>query len=252
VARLSGHVALITGASHGIGSGVARRFAAEGAAVAVHGRDGDAVAALVDELTADGVRAVGVLGDLLEADRAAAVVAEAESALGPLSILVANAGGNRVPPGPIERCTVEQWREVVDDNLTLTFQTVAAVLPGMRQRRRGVILTISSAAARRPTAGTPVPYAAAKAGIEVLTRLVALQAGPDGVRAACIAPETILTERTSRWIPVETQHRLAGEHPTGRLGTPEDIASTAVYLASDEAGWVTGITLDVAGGAVLS
>ena len=220
--------------------------------MAVHGRDTTAVGALVDELTAAGSRAVGVVGDLTDPAQPARIVAEAEAALGPITVLVANAGGNPVPPGPLEQCTPEQWRAVLDANLTVTFQTIAAVLPGMRQRRRGTIVTLSSAASRRPTIFTPVPYAAAKAGIEVLTRLVALQAGPDGVRANCIAPDTILTERTSRRIPAETQQRLAGQHPVQRLGTPDDVAHAALYLASDAAGWVSGVTLDVAGGAVLT
>jgi 3-oxoacyl-[acyl-carrier protein] reductase len=249
---LTRHVALITGASHGIGSGIARLFAEEGAAVAVHGRDELAVASLVAEILDAGGRAVGVRGDLTDPAEAARVVAEAENALGPLSILVANAGGNPVPPGPVEDITPEQWHAGVDANLTMTFLTIKAVLPGMKERGRGSIVTVSSAASRRPTVYTPVPYAAAKAGIEVLTRLVALQAGPDGVRANCVAPETILTERTAEQIPAATQEQLRQSHPIRRLGTPDDVARAALYLAGDGAGWITGVTLDVAGGSVLA
>jgi len=110
---------------------------------------------------------------------------------------------------------------------------------------------MSSAAARRPDARSPVPYAAAKAGIQILTQDLAAQAGPSGVRVNCLAPETILTERNQRQIPEAVQEQLAGMHPLRRLGTPEDVARAAVYLASDEAAWITGVILDVAGGAVM-
>jgi 3-oxoacyl-[acyl-carrier protein] reductase len=98
---------------------------------------------------------------------------------------------------------------------------------------------------------TPVPYAAAKAGIQVLTQLVATQAGPHGVRANCIAPETILTERNAAQIPTDVQERMATEHPLRRLGRPRDVAEAALFLASDASAWVTGVVMDVAGGAVL-
>jgi 3-oxoacyl-[acyl-carrier protein] reductase len=110
---------------------------------------------------------------------------------------------------------------------------------------------VSSAAARRPDARSPVPYAAAKAGIQILTQDLAAQAGPFGVRVNCLAPETILTERNQQQIPETLQEELAGMHPLRRLGTPEDVARAALYLASDEAAWVTGVVLDVAGGAVM-
>jgi len=96
-----------------------------------------------------------------------------------------------------------------------------------------------------------VPYAVAKAGIQILTQDLAAQAGPYGVRVNCVAPETILTERNQQQIPEAVQEQLAGLHPLRRLGTPEDVARAALYLASDEAAWITGVVLDVAGGAVM-
>jgi 3-oxoacyl-[acyl-carrier protein] reductase len=121
----------------------------------------------------------------------------------------------------------------------------------MKQRRSGNIITISSAAARRPYPQSPIPYAAAKAGIQVLTRVLAAQAGPDGIRVNCIAPETILTERNDARIPEPQKRALLDMHPIKRLGMPEDVANAALYLASDESGWITGVVLDVAGGSVM-
>jgi 3-oxoacyl-[acyl-carrier protein] reductase len=121
----------------------------------------------------------------------------------------------------------------------------------MRQRRYGNVITMSSAAARRPTPQSPVAYAAAKAGIEVLSKELAVQAGPDGVRVNCLAPETILTERNHQQIPEAMQDQLRLVHPLQRLGTPDDVAHAALFLASDHSSWVSGITLDIAGGSVL-
>ena len=166
--------------------------------------------------------------------------------------MVANAGGNHSPPGPLEEVGEAGWRACLEHNLTATFFTLKSVLPGMKQRRHGNIITISSAAARRPHVRSPIPYAAAKAGIELLTQDVALQAGPFGIRVNCIAPETILTETNAKRIPPELQDELARNRPIARLGTPEDIADAATFFASDASAWITGVILDVAGGAVLS
>jgi 3-oxoacyl-[acyl-carrier protein] reductase len=121
----------------------------------------------------------------------------------------------------------------------------------MKERGSGNILTISSAAARRPHPGSPIPYAAAKAGIEIFTQDVAAQAGPFGIRVNCIAPETILTERNKARIPAAQQEALRDLHPIRRLGTPEDVAHAALFLASEQATWIAGVVLDVAGGAVM-
>ena len=137
-----------------------------------------------------------------------------EQGLGPIDILVANAGGSTVRPGPLEDISEADWRASVDANLTTTFLTIKAFLPGMRQRHHGAIITMSSAAARRPTPQSPLAYAAAKAGIEVLTKELAAQAGPDGIRVNCLAPETILTERNQQQIP-EADPRTAAPQPSG-------------------------------------
>lgn len=248
---LTGRVALVTGSSRGIGAAIASAFAAEGAAVAVHGRDESAAAEVRDRIRAAGGRAELVLGDVTSPQDLDRIRKEVESSLGPVDVLVTNAGGNPTRPGPLEQMSVDEWKAAVDANLTATFVTIASILPGMKERGSGSIVTMSSAAARRPTAQSPVAYAAAKAGIEVLTKWLAAEAGPSGVRVNCIAPETIMTERNARMIPAEMQESLVKTHPIRRLGTPLDVAAAAVYLAGDQAGWVSGIVLDVAGGSVL-
>ncbi len=121
----------------------------------------------------------------------------------------------------------------------------------MKERGYGSIVTLSSAAARRPTPQSPFAYAAAKAGVELLTKGLAAQAGPYGIRVNCVAPETIMTERNERQIPAEIQRALVESHPVRRLGTVEDVAQAALFLATDSASWISGVVLDVAGGSVL-
>jgi 3-oxoacyl-[acyl-carrier protein] reductase len=249
--ELGDRVALVTGSTRGIGAAIARLFAARGASVIIHGRDVDAAATVAAGIEASGGRAVVAIADLTDYDQIEALRTSAEQRLGPVDILVVNAGGSTVAPAPLEDITEAQWRDSVDANLTSAFLTIKAFLPGMKQRRGGTIITMSSAAARRPTTRSPMAYAAAKAGIEMLSKELAAQAGPFGVRVNCLAPETILTERNARQIPEAIQTQLRDSHPIQRLGTPEDVAEAAAFLASDRATWISGVTLDIAGGAVL-
>jgi 3-oxoacyl-[acyl-carrier protein] reductase len=244
-------VALVTGSSRGIGAAIARLLASHGARVAIHGRDEEAVRAVTAQITASGGHALAVTADVTNFEQIKTMEQVIDQELGPIDILVANAGGSTVRPGPIEDLSGADWRNEVDANLTATFLTIKAVLPGMKRRGHGIIVTMSSAAARRPSAQSPVAYAAAKAGIELLTKAVALQAGPAGVRANCVAPETILTERNEQQIPDAVKEQLRLTHPVQRLGSPDDVAHAVLYLASQSSSWVSGVTLDVAGGSVV-
>jgi len=249
---LTNKVALVTGSSRGIGAAIARCFAKEGAKVAVHGRDAEALSAVRTSIEHDAGIAIQVAADVTRFDQIEAMRRQIEKALGPIDILVANAGGSFTMPGPIEEISEDGWHASVEGNLTATFLTIKSILPGMKQRKAGTIITISSSAGRKPHPQAPIPYSAAKAGIQILTQDVAAQAGPYGIRVNCIAPETILTERNQQRIPETQQRALAEHHPLKRLGTPDDVARAALFLASENALWITGILLDVAGGAVMS
>src|SRR6266540_3362297 len=234
--RLKDKIALVTGSSRGIGAAIAALFAREGAKVALHGRDAEALSA--------------VLAGIMQAG-SEAMRRQIEREFGPVDILVTNAGGSFTTPGPLEQTREEEWRASIDGNLTATFLTIKSFLPRMKERRSGNVITVSSAAARRPHPMSPIAYAAAKAGIEVLTQDLAAQVGPYGIRVNCVAPETILTERNKQRIPSAQQQDLVALHPIRRLGTPADVAHAALYLACDDAAWIAGVILDVAGGAVM-
>jgi 3-oxoacyl-[acyl-carrier protein] reductase len=248
---LANKVALVTGSSRGIGAAIAKLFAQQGAKVVVHGREAAALSAVQAEIERTGGRAIPLAADVTKFTDVEAMRYRIEEELGPIDVLVTNAGGSFSKPGPIEETTEEGWRTSVEGNLTATFLSIKSVLPRMKERRAGNIITLSSSAGRRPHPHSPIPYAAAKAGIEILTKDVAAQAGPYNIRVNCIAPETILTERNKQRIPEGQQAELAELHPLKRLGTPEDVARAALFLASDQAGWITGVVLDVAGGAVM-
>lgn len=246
---LAGCVVLITGGSGGIGAATCKAFAASGAHVAVNGRRSEPVGAVVDAIEAAGGTAAAVPGDCSDSGAFDDVRRRVEDELGPINVLCAFAGGGRAPQ-PITDIVDDEWRADVDGNLTATFVTVRAVLPGMIERGEGSIITMASGAARQP-GGAPVAYAAAKAGIVNFSQQAAVQAGSAGVRVNCIAPAAVLTDAMAASVPEERQRQLVAAYPLGRLGRPDDVAAAALFLASSASTWITGVTLDIAGGQII-
>lgn len=246
---LAGKIAVVTGGSRGIGAATARALAANGVAVAVVGRDQEALEAVTAGIRGDAARALAVRADCTaEADveRAARAIGEE---LGAPDILAAFAGGVGTPLPTVEE-SASHWREVVDANLTSTFLTVTAFLPAMLERRRGSIVTMSSAAARQ-AARSNAAYAAAKAGVIAFTRHLAGEIGPGGVRANCLAPSAIENERMRSATTAEQREALGASFPLGRIGQPDDVAAATLFLASEASSWITGVTLDIAGGKIM-
>lgn len=247
---LAGRRALVTGGSRGLGRAVALALAAQGVGVAVNGRDAAAIAATCELIRGAGGEAVPALADCADPSALADLREQLTADWGNPELLVCFAGGNRTPPGPVESVSAAAWRETLAQNLDSTFHTVQAFLPGLLAERRGAIVTMASAGARVAQGG-PMAYGVAKAGVMALTRYLAQDLGPRGVRVNAVSPSAVLTERTRAQISPETEQRMLAAFPLGRLGQPEDIAAATLFLLSSASAWITGITLDVAGGRIM-
>ena len=239
--RLDGKAALVTGASGGIGGAIARALHGQGAAVVLSGTRGEALAALAAEL---GERAHVAVADLSRPAEAEGLVAAAEAAAGPLHILINNAGLTR--DGLAIRMSDADWARVIEVDLAAPFRLARAALKGMLRRRAGRIISIGSIVGATGNPGQ-ANYAAAKAGLSGMSKALAQEVASRGVTVNMIAPGFVATAMTEA-LPEAQRARLAERIPLGRLGTGGDIAAAAVYLASDEAGWITGATLHVNGG----
>lgn len=244
---LRGKVAVVTGGSKGIGAATARLLGQNGAHVAVIGRDAASIAEVVDSVNGAAGTAHGFSADLTSFDETEEMRRQVEAEVGMANIVMAFAGGF-LGIKPLWELEVAEWKAVVDSNLTATFLTLKSFIPGMIERRSGSIVTMSSNAGRNLDMRVTGSYAASKAGIAMLTRHTALEAGEYGVRVNCIAPATTMTARVERNLPPERREQLALMTPLRRNGAPQDSAEAAVYLASEAASWMTGVTIDVAGG----
>lgn len=244
--RLEGQVALVTGASRGIGAAIARALAAEGARVGVNYRTGaEAAGRVVEAIVRDGGDAIALPADVSQEAEVRRMVAAVADRWGRLDVLVANAG--IAQDAPLRAMSREQWDRVLEVNLTGVFLTAREAAP-LLERDGGRIITVSAASALRGRAGG-ANYCASKAGVIALTRCLALELAPL-VRVNCLVPGFTLTDEILDRFGLRDSARraaLEGEVPLGRLATPEEIAEAAVYLAAG-AGYMTGQLLFVNGG----
>jgi 3-oxoacyl-[acyl-carrier protein] reductase len=245
VAELEGRVALVSGASRGIGRAIALELADAGAAVGVNYRADEAAAReVVAQIEAGGGKAAALQADLSDPEAAKRLVDDCEAALGEPEILVCNAGITR--DNVMVLLKPEDWDAVIDTNLGGTFYLCQAATRKMMRRRRGAIVTISSVVGVHGNGGQ-TNYAAAKAGMIGLTKSLAKELGSRNVRVNAIAPGYITTELTDA-LPDAAREGLLGVTPLGRLGEPEDVARAVRFLVSDAASFVTGAVLAVDGG----
>jgi 3-oxoacyl-[acyl-carrier protein] reductase len=248
---LTGRTALITGATGGIGSALCRRLAGQGAAIALtHLNDHRAAESLASDITTHGGTAIALEADLRDGDAVSGLCRHATSRLGPMDILISNAGA--YPRIPWPAMTPTDWHQALDINLTSHYLLARALTPGMTARGHGRVITIGSVlatAGRHDLAG----YISAKAGLEGLTRALARELGPSGVTVNCVAPGSIHVPAENAVIddPLAMTTRQLARQCIQRRGTPDDLAAAVAFLATDDAGFITGQTLRVDGGWIL-
>jgi NAD(P)-dependent dehydrogenase (short-subunit alcohol dehydrogenase family) len=254
--RFTSRVSIVTGAASGIGRETAVLLAREGASVVAVDVDPDALGRLAREIGGAGGVCEARAADVLRAEEVEGVVEAAVGRFGRVDVLVNSVGGSTVlerPDAAIEEITPEEWERVLGFNLTGTFLCIRAVVPRMKERRAGSIVNLSSIVARgdRASARTNAPYVVAKAGLTALTRKLAAELGPFGIRCNAVAPGVTRTERMERLLARRSQPEMDAmleAIPLRRLATPHDVATVVAFLASDESGFVSGQTIEVTGG----
>jgi len=250
--RLEGKVALITGGTSGIGSATAIRFANEGAAVAITGRNAERGEQVVQEIVANGGDAIFIRSDVRSAEDCRHAVDQTLERFGKIDVLFNNAGVFH--PKNIPDCTEEEWDETIDSSLKGAFLMSKYVLPSMIEQGSGSIIHTSSGWGILG-GDKAAAYCAAKGGLIVMAKAMAIDHGPDGIRVNCVCPGDVLTpmlpdDAAKRGMSWDDYAVGAADRPLGRIGTAEDIANAVLYLASDESSFVTGESLVVDGGGV--
>jgi 3-oxoacyl-[acyl-carrier protein] reductase len=246
--RLRGRAAIITGAARGIGKAIATTFLREGAKVAIIDSDRERLEILKKDMGKENKEVMTIFCDITKSSEVNGMVDQVYKALGRIDILVNNAGIIR--RGTIDTVTEEDWDRVIEVNLKGTFNCCKAVVGIMKQRGNGKIINISSIAGKMGDITSAPGYGPSKAGIDALTKTLARQLAPFGINVNAVSPHAIETEMSAQWSE-ERRKEIIASIPLGRLGKPEDVAEAVLFLASDEASFITGEILDVNGGALM-
>ena len=241
---MTSRVAFVTGGTGGIGTAIVKRLADMGHKVATNYRNEENARAWQQQMKAQGYDVAIVKGDVTSPQEAEAMVREVEAKLGPIAILVNNAGITR--DGTFHRMKADQWGDVINTNLNSCFNVTRPVIEGMRERKWGRVIQISSINGLKGQYGQ-ANYAAAKAGMHGFTISLARENAKNGVTVNTISPGYIATDMVMA-VPEEVRAKIVADIPTGRLGTPEEIAYGVGFLAADEASWITGSNRDINGG----
>jgi acetoacetyl-CoA reductase len=241
---MTSRIALVTGGTGGIGTAICARLAKLGHRVATNYRNEEKARAWQSQMQQAGVEVLLVPGDVGDATQAEALVEEVGKTLGPIDILVNNAGITR--DTTFHRMRAEQWNEVINTNLNSVFNMTRPVIEGMRERKWGRIVQISSINGQKGQYGQ-ANYAAAKAGMHGFTISLAQENAKFGITVNTVSPGYIGTEMVMA-VPEEVRNKIVAQIPTGRLGTPEEIAYAVAFFMPDEAGWITGTNLSANGG----
>jgi acetoacetyl-CoA reductase len=241
---MTARIALVTGGTGGIGSSICKRLVQMGHKVATNYRNEARAREWQAAMKAEGFDIARALGDVADPSTAAGMVAEVERQLGPVEILVNNAGITR--DSTFHRMSPEQWHEVINTNLNSVFNVTRPVIEGMRERKWGRVIQISSINGLKGQYGQ-ANYAAAKAGMHGFTISLARENARLGITVNTVSPGYVATDMVMA-VPEEVRAKIVADIPTGRLGKPEEIAYAVSFLVSEEASWITGSNLDINGG----
>jgi 3-oxoacyl-[acyl-carrier protein] reductase len=248
--EFKGRCVAVTGGAQGIGAVTAQAFAKQGAKVALLDIDGAGAKKVADGIAAEGGHAVAIHVDVTDEQSVARAITGVVAGLGGLDVLINCAGGyGRL--ATIEDMPIEEWDRTIALNLRSVFLVSKAAIPHLKRSKAGRIINVSSITGRQVTVASSPAYGAAKAGVIQLTRFLALQFGPDGITSNAIAPITTLTPRVAALRTEAEVERIASLVPLKRLAEPEDHAQAMLFLASDAASYLNGVTLDVNGGRIM-